>query len=279
MRQVLNWTRGYLRDGGIVQPRLEAESLLAYALGVDRLHLYLNPDKPLTAEERARFREVIKRRRSGIPIQHLIGEVLFYGLRFRVTEDALIPRPETEQLVEHALENASRGKGIACLDLGTGAGVIAVCLARYLPEATVTAVDVCAEALELARDNAELNGVDDRITFVESNWFDRVTGRFDLVVSNPPYVAEEEMALVSAEVREHEPHVALDGGRRGIQRIEELTSELRQHLQPCGTVIMEIGNGQGADVVSMLEGIGLEETRIEKDLAGRERFVISRCPS
>ena len=165
VREILNWTRGYFKNAGISQPRLEAEILLAHTLEVDRLHLYLSPDKPLTAEERTRFRNVIKSRRAGVPLQHLTGEITFFGLRFRAKKEALLPRPETEELVENALDIAPRDRDITCLDFGTGSGVIAVCLARFLPRATVTAVDLSPEALELARENAKLNGVFHRIDF------------------------------------------------------------------------------------------------------------------
>lgn len=278
MREILNWTRGYFKDAGIVQPRLEAEILLAFTLNVDRLHLYLSPDKPLTGEERAQFREAIKKRRAGVPLQHLTGEVRFFGLRFRVSKDALIPRPETEELVERALFLAPRDRDIACLDLGTGSGVIAVCLAKFLPRAAVTAVDLSPAALRLARENAQLNGVLDRITFWESDWFKRVEGAFDLIVSNPPYIAEEELEGLSVEVCQHEPFLALDGGKGGTERIEALATGLQGHMRPGGAVLLEIGNGQGARVVELMRRAGLIEARMEEDLAGKQRFVIARCP-
>ncbi len=279
MREILNWTRGYFRNAGIVQPRLEAEILLAHTLNVDRLHLYLAPDKPLTAEERERYRVAIKKRRAGVPLQHLIGEVTFLGLRFRVRREALIPRPETEELVERALRLASRDREIACLDLGTGSGVIAVSLAKFLPRARVTAVDLSREALDLARENALLNGLADRITFQESDWFERVDGLYDLVVSNPPYVSQDESEALPIEVRGHEPRLAWDGGKDGMERIRALARDLRQHLRPAAWVLLEIGDGQGETAVELLRQIGLVEAHIDTDLSGRPRFVIARCPS
>jgi release factor glutamine methyltransferase len=278
VREILKWTRDYFKKGGIVQPRLEAEILLAHVLNVDRLHLYLSPDKPLTLDERARFRETIKRRRSGVPLQHLIGEVSFFGLPFRVSKEALIPRPETEELVEKALGLAPRDREITCLDLGTGSGVLAICLARYLPLARVTAVDLSAQALTLARENAELNGVSDRITFLESDWFTQIEGKFDLIVSNPPYIAEEELVALSVEVRQHEPRVALDGGKGGTEKIDALTRDVREHMRSGARLLLEIGDGQGTIVVERITQVGLVEARIERDLAGKERFVIARCP-
>ncbi len=278
IREILKWTRGYFRDAGIVQPRLEAEILLASVLDVDRLHLYLYPDQPLTSQERLRYREVIKRRRSGVPLQHLTGEVSFLGLRFRVTWEALIPRPETEELVEKALEALPRDQEVRCLDLGTGSGVIAICLAKFHPLARVTAVDISDEALALAKENAERHAVSDRITFLKSDWFSQVRERFDLIVSNPPYVDEKGLMALPVEVRGHEPRIALDGGTGGTQRIGELATGLRDHLMPGASVLLEIGEGQGQRVAEQMTRVGLVGTLVEQDLAGKERFVIGRCP-
>ncbi len=278
VRDVLNWTRTYFKQAGIVQPRLEAEILLAHTLGFDRLHLYLAPDRPLTPEERARFREVVKKRRQGTPLQYLTGEVQFLGLRFRVRPGALIPRPETEELVMRALRLVSRDRAVSCLDLGTGTGVIGICLAKYLPHATVTAVDVVPEALALAQENADLNGVSDQITFLPSDWFAQVTGKFDLIAANPPYIAEESLAELPTEVRDHEPQTALDGGESGVREINRIAAELHDHLMPGGMVVLEIGDGQGDSVTEIIERAGLTDVRVERDLAGKERFVIAQCP-
>jgi len=278
VREILNWTRGYFKNGKIPQPRLEAEILLAHTLNVDRLHLYLSPDKPLTVDERKRFRSTIKDRRAGVPLQHLIGETTFFGLRFRVNRKAFIPRRETEELAEKALGLAPRDRDITCLDLGTGCGVIAVCLARFLPRALVTAVDLSSEALELARENAKLHGILEQIVFQQSDWFECISGTFDLIVSNPPYVSTKELQQLPVEVRHHEPQVALDGGEHGTERIEEFTGNLRKHMTSGGMLLLEIGNGHGQMVVELLNQAGLVETRLEADLAGKERFVIARCP-
>jgi release factor glutamine methyltransferase len=277
VREILKWTRGYFKGASIAQPRLEAEILLAHVLEVDRLHLYLSPDRPLTLDERSQFREVIKKRRAGVPLQHLTGEVFFYGLRFRVRDDVFIPRPETEELLERSLRLAPRDRDISCLDLGTGTGVIAVCLAKFLPRATVTAVDVSSEALLLAKDNAELNEVSHRIRFVRSNWFERIDGEFDLIVSNPPYIAEEDMAELPTEVREYEPHRALNGGKGGLEEIKLLARGLRGHMHSDSAVLFEIGDGQGNTVVEEMTDAGLAEAQVERDFADKERFVIARC--
>ncbi len=279
IREVLNWTRGYFEDAGIVQPRLEAEILLAHALDVDRLHLYMAPDKPLTSDERSLYRSVVKERQSGTPLQHVTGEVSFYGLRFRVDREALIPRSETEELLDQVIKRAPRDREIRCLDLGTGTGVIAVCMARYLPQAQVTAVDISPTALEMARENSKLNEVADRIEFIESDWFTNVEGKFDFIVSNPPYIRRDELADLPKEVREHEPSVALDGGTDGLEKIRLIAAQLRMYLQPDGVVLMEIGHEQGERVKKILESIELVHVSVERDMAEKDRFVIGRCPS
>jgi len=278
IREVLNWTRGYFENAGIVQPRLEAEILLAHALDVDRLHLYMAPDKPLTSDERLRYRCVVKERHSGTPLQHVVGEVSFYGLRFRVNREALIPRSETEELLDQVIKRAPRDREIRCLDLGTGTGVIAVCMARYLPKARVTAVDVSATALEMARANASLNGVADRIEFIESDWFANVEGKFDFIASNPPYIRSDELPDLPVEVRDHEPSVALNGGTDGLDKIRQIAAELRTYLQPNGVVLMEIGQEQGNRVKQLLESIELVDICVEHDMAEKDRFVVGRCP-
>jgi len=279
IREVLNWTRGYFEAAGIVQPRLEAEILLAHTLDVERLNLYISPDQPLTVDERSRYRTVVKQRREGTPLQHLIGEVQFFGLRFQVSKDALIPRPETEELLDHILKWVPRDRDITCLDLGTGAGVIAVCLARYFPQATVTAVDVSPVALSLARSNAALNGVEERIAYVQSDWTAAVTGTFDLVASNPPYIAREEIRTLATEVRGHEPHIALDGGSTGLEAITRLVRGLPQHMTPGGLLFLEIGDGQDEAVIEILTNSGFADAWAELDLAGKRRYTVARWPS
>lgn len=278
VREVLNWTRGYFEEAGIVQPRLEAEILLAHALEVERIQLYLSPDKPLTIDERTKFRAFIQERKAGTPLQHLIGEVSFFGLRFKVRRDALIPRSETEELLDRTLRLVARDQDVRCLDLGTGSGVLAVCLARYLPRATVVAVDVSREALELARENATLNGVSDRVLLAESDWFTSVSGAFDLIVSNPPYVESRAIEGLAAEVRDHEPRVALDGGPEGTNGIRAVIAGAGAHLAPGGWLLLEIGHGQGECVRGLLVEAGLSEAAVELDLAGLERFAVARRP-
>jgi len=275
IREVLNWTRGYFKTAGITQPRLEAEILLAHALDVERLHLYLTPDKPLTTDERERYRTVVKARHGGTPLQHLTGEVGFYGLRFRASEQALIPRPETEELIDHALRLAPRARDIRCLDLGTGSGVIAICLARYLPRAQVTALDISSSALELAIENARMNEVGERIEFLQSDWFASVDGTFDLIIANPPYIGQDELDALPVEVRDHEPREALDGGADGLEQIARIVDAAATHTAPEGRILIEIGSSQGDQVRSLMADAGLTDATLLTDLAGKHRFAIA----
>ena len=279
VREILNWTRDYFQKAGIVQPRLEAEILLAHVLDVDRLYLYLNPDKPLSPDERTQYRKVIKRRHAGTPLQQLTGTTSFFGLPITVDEGTFIPRPETEELLDWTLQLAPRDQRIDCLDLGTGSGVIAVCLARFLPLSRVTAVDISEEALRLARRNAEINGVLDSISFLESDWLNAIAGTFDLVVSNPPYVPVEGLDNLPKEIRQYEPRAALDGGRNGIEQIKTIIGQLPAHTHAGSIILLEIGDGQGGAVVRQFEQCGFVGVESQHDLAGHERFVIARWPS
>ncbi len=245
---------------------------------MERLQLYLSPDKPLSPAERDRFREIVKKRHHGVPVQQLTGEVMFFGLSFRVRPTALIPRPETEELVELALDVVPRDRPSTLLDLGTGSGVIAICLAKYAPLSRVMATDISPDALALAKENASRLNVADRIQFIESDWDASIDGTFDVIVSNPPYIDTEDLPTLQREVRDHEPRIALDGGESGFASIRNLAQGVRKHMMPGGKLLLEIGDAQGEAVVTLLGGIGLEIEQVRRDLAGKERFVIARCP-
>ncbi len=219
----------------------------------------------------------MKQRHRGVPIQQLTGEVMFFGLPFRVRPTALIPRPETEELVEFALEVIPRDRPATVLDLGTGSGVIAVCLAKYA-EVNVVATDISADALALAKDNASRLQVSDRIQFIESNWFAGIDSAFDVIVSNPPYIETGDLPMLQREVRDHEPHIALDGGESGLASIEALAQGVHEHMAPGGKLLLEIGDTQAEAVMMLLKEAGLETDEIRPDIAGKERFVIARCP-
>ncbi|MFQ6089895.1 MAG: peptide chain release factor N(5)-glutamine methyltransferase, partial [Candidatus Bipolaricaulia bacterium] len=224
--------------------------------------------------ELARFRMLIRKRRAGVPLQYLLGEVEFMGLKLGVDGRALIPRPETEGLVELILRDVEPETEVEILELGTGSGAIAVALAKFLPQCRITATDISREALELARENAARNGVEGRIEFLESDWFAEVSGRFDLIVANPPYVSIEELEELPGEVREHEPRAAWDGGERGMKALQRIIVEAPAYLRSGGRLYLEFGAGQGAEVRELVVATGaFVGVEILRDLGKRERYL------
>ncbi len=290
--RLLEWTADYLAGHGSESPRLDAEVLLAHALGCQRIELYTTFDDAPADEARTQFRELVRRRAEGTPVAYLTGSREFYSLRFRVTPDVLIPRPETELLVVAVLDLAkasSRGLGtsvpsepatnLSIADVGTGSGIIAVCLAMHLPNCRVTASDLSLAALSVAAENAQTHGVAGRIEFVHSDLFAAVPGgrQFDFIVSNPPYVAEGEMERLPPDVRKFEPHGALLAGPRGTEVIERLIPQAAQRLRPGGHLLMEISPMIHDAVRNLLESDGrFELGPTIKDLARLPRVVQAR---
>jgi release factor glutamine methyltransferase len=263
--KVIQWTTEYLKSKGFEQPRSDAEVLLAHTLGIERVQLYLNHDKPLSPEELARFRGFIRRRAVHEPTQYITGRQEFWSLDFEVTPSVLIPRPETEMLVEAALEIAGSGP-FRVLDLGVGSGAIAVSLAHERSGVRVIATDKSRSAIEVAQRNAVLNGVADRISFVVVDLFEAFEPGplFDLIVSNPPYVSDAELFDLAPEIADYEPHCALrGGGKRGLALILKVLEEFEAYMKPEGSLLVEIGLGQ-AEIL---------ESEISEDLAGRSRFI------
>lgn len=274
--QLATLTAGYFREKGIDSPRLEAELLLAHALGTTRMGLYLEFDKPLDREEVARYRTLVRRRARGEPSAYLVGGREFWSLRFEVGPGVLIPRPETERLVEEAL--GEMGEAGRFLDLGTGSGAIAVALLTERPGWTATAVEISPPAAAIARCNAEKLGVADRLDLREGSLFGPVEGeRFDLIVSNPPYVPSGEIEALAAEVAHHEPREALDGGVDGLDLIREIVADAPARLAPGGRLLVEFGADQGERVRRIAEDSGgYAEVEILKDYAGRDRVLLAR---
>lgn len=243
---LLDWTIGYLTRKGSEFPLLDTQVLLAHALGCKRIELYTRYDEPADEACRQRFRELVQRRVEGCPVAYLVGRKEFFSLELTVTPDVLIPRPETEYVVTECLQ---RARGLAAprvLDLGTGSGAIAIAVARRHPGAQVTAVDLSAAALAVATQNAVKHGVADRLRFLHGDLFEPVPAgeRFDFVLSNPPYIAHEEMASLPRGVRQYEPHLALDGGPGGFAVFERLVARAPDFLVPGGYLILEIGTPQ-----------------------------------
>ncbi|MCF3973134.1 peptide chain release factor N(5)-glutamine methyltransferase [Paracoccus salsus] len=258
-----------LREAGIAGAARDADRILAGLLGIEPARLRSADDRPLTAPELARLRAGIAARAARQPVAQIVGFRDFYAHRFRVTPDTLDPRPETETLVEAALAMPWR----SVLDMGTGTGAILLSLLAARPGATGTGTDISAAALEVARDNARRLRVAAR--FQQADWYDGVVGRFDLIVSNPPYIAESEMAGLSPEVREWEPRKALTDGADGLTAYGIIAAGARDHLTPGGRLLVEIGPAQGADVAAILRAQGAE-IRLIRDLDGRDR-VVSAC--
>jgi len=271
--EVLNAATDYLRKQGVESPRLNAEHLLAYVLAMkNRIGLYLEFERTLGEAERAPLRDLVRRRSEGIPLQHLLGTVDFMGFVFATDARALIPRPETEQLVELLLAESLLDR---IVDVGTGSGVIALSLALKRPLAEITACEISPDALELARENAERHGLTGRITFLESDLLSAVPGPIDAVVANLPYIPSDEIASLSREVR-HDPQIALDGGSDGLAIIRRLAGEAAAKLAPGGLIALEIGSGQAAGAQQIASQENFRDISIRRDYQGIERFLIAR---
>jgi release factor glutamine methyltransferase len=261
--RLLDWTAGHLAKKGSEFPRLDAEVLLAHALGCRRIELYTRYEEPADNGARERFRDLVRRRIEGCPVAYLVGRKEFFALEFEVNPAVLIPRPDTEHVVMECLRLAKLMARPRVLDVGTGSGNIAVAVARQHKGAEVTAIDVSQEALSVAARNAARHGVAERIRFLHGDLFDPVPAetRFDFVLSNPPYIAREEIARLHPGVRDYEPHLALDGGPDGYAVLDRLVDRAAEHLEPGGYLIVEIGAPQ--------------ETRARQCIEGRDRYDLA----
>jgi release factor glutamine methyltransferase len=258
--------------------RREAETLMAHVLGCDRAYLFAHPETELTAEQYAHLEALVARRAAREPLQHLTGVQEFYGLPLRVTRDTLIPRPETELLVEAVLAWAgTRAGALRVLDVGTGTGAIALALAKHLPHAEITAIDISTAALDVARGNAERLELAERVAFRDSDLLREIAAelRFDAVVSNPPYVASTDAPTLEAEVVDHEPHGALFAGPDGLDIYRRLIPQAHAALVPGGLLAMEFGFGQRESLRALLVS-GWEDVRFLDDYAGIPRIVLAR---
>jgi len=268
--KILTWTKEYLAGKGVENARLEAEWLLCAALSLDRVGLYLNFDKPLQDNELASFRSMVARRAKREPLQHILGTQEFMGLEFKTTAAALIPRHDTEVLLSEALRVSPHPDSV--LDIGSGSGCVAIVLAKNLPNAAVVSVDISAEALELAQRNAELNGV--KVDFRQGSLFGPVQGgRFDLIVSNPPYIPSAHIATLQPEVRQYEPQAALDGGVDGLDFYRLIIPVAPGHLHSGGWLLVEVGAGQSGAVTEMFAKNGFSAIFSAKDPGGIDRVV------
>lgn len=272
--KVLTWTKGYLAEKGVENARLEAEWLLCAAIGLDRVGLYVNFDKPLSEAELAACRGGVARRARREPLQYILGTQEFMGLEFAVTPAVLIPRHDTETLVAEAIGRGAQAKKV--LDIGVGSGCIAVTLAKHLPAAEVFGVEQSAAALELAGQNAERHGV--TVILVHGSLFEPFAGvRFDLIVSNPPYIPTADIASLQPEVRDFEPRDALDGGTDGLDFYRAIIPAAPDHLNTGGWLMVEVGAGQAPQVTALFEETGrFDELFTVKDPGGIARVVGGR---
>lgn len=272
--KILQWTADYFAEKGFESARLEAELMLAATLGMDRVGLYVNFERPLDSAELADFREKVRRRASREPVQYILGETEFWSLPFRVSPAVLVPRADTEVLVEEAVKKLPASARI--LDVGTGSGAIAIALAAERPDASVTALDCSLDALTVARGNAEQNKVAERIAFLEGDLQLLPAGPFEMIVSNPPYIPTRDWETLMPEVREYEPRLALDGGADGLDAYRVLAVQAGKCLVPGGWMLVEVGIKQAADVSSLFAAAGLAEIEVRDDYAGIPRVVMAR---
>jgi release factor glutamine methyltransferase len=278
VRELLGRSREYLERNGVPSPKLDAEYLLAHVLAVPRLELYLDHDRPLEPAEVDSLRELVRRRGKREPLAYVLGSWSFYGLELQCDARALVPRPETEVLVERSLALLAGAAEPSVVDVGTGTGAIALALAARLPQARVTAIDLSPEALALAAENTALNGLADRMELLEGDLLAPVAGRrFDLVASNPPYVAEGE--TVDPEVAGFEPALAVYAEHGGRAIHERLAEGALSVLRPGGHLVIEVAEGQAPWLAEHLAGLGYTAIAVTRDLRGIERVVEAQVPS
>jgi release factor glutamine methyltransferase len=286
VRSLLKRGISQLREANVPSFTLAAELLLLHAANRDRVWLYAHPEEILSADIVNQYFALIQRRAHGEPTQHLTGKQEFWGLEFEVTPDVLIPRPETEHLIEVALDRLAlrelragrsprlAGNGITLVDVGTGSGCIAIALAKELPDASIYATDISPAALNVARGNAARLGFADRIRFLESDLFEAFTPvRFDLIVSNPPYVGRGTAETLAREVREHEPEVALYGGEEGYEFYAGLVAQSHEYLKPGGLLVLEVGHDSLPAVQPLLESRHWTNLGVTNDLAAIPRVL------
>lgn len=275
VREIKARTETFFSQKGVPNEKLDTDILIAHSLGLNRLDLYLDMDRPLTEAQLEALRPLVKRRASREPLQYIIGTTEFYGLTLKVDPRALIPRHETEELVDHIVERLAAPPP-RILDLGTGSGALALALASKFPDADVTAIDQSGEALALAAENAEALGLAERLTVLQGDWFAPLPegSQFDLIVANPPYLTEAEMQTAAPEVVGHEPAEALVSGRDGLDDLRRILGAAKDYLAEGGLLALETGIAQHATLKQLAQDNGLSGESLE-DLSGRSRFFFA----
>ena len=281
--EVIQRSTEFLAKKGVDSPRLQTELLLAHLLELPRMQLYLNFERPLSPAEADSFRELVKRRGLREPLQHIVGSTSFCGFEIRVNRDVLVPRPETELLAEagwrylNAIKASPPTAQITSLDFGTGSGCLAIALAGKSPGTQVIALDISAEALKIAQENAAGNKIESSIKFLQGDGFAALPsgqGPFDLIVSNPPYIASREIAILEPEVRDFDPHKALDGGSDGLEYYRRLAAEAGAFLKPRAKLMLEFGDGQEEALRKVFENQNWIVEDVRKDYTQRPRIMI-----
>ena len=274
--EIIKRTTEFFEKRGVESARLNAELLIGHALGLKRMPLYLQFERPLTEAELEKIRPLVKRRGNREPLQYITGESEFAGLKLKVDARALIPRPETERLIELLSEKLTAPPA-RILDLGTGSGAIALALAKIYPAAAVTAVDKSEAALALARENAGTAGLVGRVTFVASDWFAALPSgaQFELVVANPPYLSDEETRAAQPEVRDFEPAMALSAGANGAAALEQIIAGAKSRLAPGGMLACETGIAQHPHLMALAAQAGYARSESRRDLTGRDRYLLA----
>ncbi len=273
--EVLDKTARFFEAKGLENPRLNAELLFAHVLECKRLDLYLRFEQPMSEGILDTLRPLVARRSRREPLQYIIGETDFFNSNLKIDDRALIPRPESEEMVEMVTGKLTESPQ-SILDLGTGSGALALALARHYPQANVLAVDNCARALELANENIAAAGLAGRVETILSNWFERLEGKYSLIISNPPYLGKEEWESAQPEVREHEPRTALVAENSGLADLEKIIEGVASFLSPEGLVALETGPEQHGFLTEIAAKAGFSEIESKKDLGGRDRFLFLR---
>ena len=269
--EVLQRTTEHFTKAGLEKPKVDAEWILAHGLGCSRLKLFLQFEDPLSDEVLEKLRPMVRRRAKREPLQYILGRTPFMDLNLITRADALIPRPETEEMVDLLIRQAETPPA-TILDLGTGSGAIALALAKAFPAAEVTASDASEQALQLARENAQGCQLADRIQFKTAHWFDGIEGTFDWIVSNPPYLSDEEWEQAAPEVKDYEPRQALTAGTDGMSDLRTILQNAYQHLNTGGMLTCETGIGQHRELISLAEKTGYQSWQSKKDVSNRPRI-------
>lgn len=281
--EILDKSTAYLSAKGVPDPKLDAQIMLAHSLGCKRLELFLRFDEPMTEQNLAPFRELVRRRAKREPLQHIIGSVDFFGVKIKCDSRALIPRPETEELCEIVAEELfpDHSAPLKILDLGSGTGAISLALAKTYPNSFVRAFDISEQALALAIENSELNGLSERVSFEKSDWYSKLNGEnsggdFDMIISNPPYLSESELLNSEPEVKNYDPKNALVADDNGLAALKVVLKGAPDYLKENGILACECGCAQAQLLSDFAKSCGFSETSCRNDLSKRQRFLLAR---